>query len=56
MKEIVERKKFNFLEAIHGENIPPNLKKKVLPSGVIVYSDGVPDIKKIIKMTLSLMR
>lgn len=55
MEKIEDKEVFDFLKAIHGDDIPENLKRKTLPCGSVVYSVGEPDIKKIIKMTLALM-
>ena len=50
-----EHEKFDFLYSIHGDEIPEDLRKTVLPNGVTVYSDGKPNVKKIVEMTLDLM-
>lgn len=51
-----ECKSREFLKMIYGNDIPQSLVEDRRPCGSVVYSLGEPDIKKLIRMTLTLMR
>lgn len=47
--------KFNFLEAIYGNNIPKEIKTDKTNPLVTVYTLGSPDIKILAKTALTLL-
>lgn len=55
MEKVEEKEKFDFLKAIYGDNIPEDLEMEVMPSGTIIYTDGKPNIKKLVAKALTLM-
>lgn len=55
MEEIEKIEDCKFLKSIYGNNIPKDIKRNIRPNGVVVYSVGKPNIRKLVEATLALM-